>query len=152
MKLTISGLLLIVLAASSSAADKPDFSGVWKLNAAKSDYGPMPPPELFTRTIQHSEPVIIIIEEQKGPGTIPSSTRKMKTDGRPVEQTVNGVSAKYFAKWEGASLVTVTTIESRGVSSEDKMSLSPDGKLMTSMVEFETPQGTLAVRIAFDRQ
>jgi hypothetical protein len=41
--LTIS-LVAAGLATAAMAADKPNFSGDWKLNAAKSTLGPMPRP------------------------------------------------------------------------------------------------------------
>ena len=38
------------------AADKPDFSGKWKLNTEKSDFGPMPKPEKADYVIAHKDP------------------------------------------------------------------------------------------------
>ena len=35
----------------ASAAEKPNFTGSWKLNASKSDFGPVPPPEKLEQTI-----------------------------------------------------------------------------------------------------
>jgi hypothetical protein len=36
------------------AQAKTDFSGTWKLNASKSDFGPMPPPDTRTDKITTS--------------------------------------------------------------------------------------------------
>lgn len=51
MNLTISrranrraGVLWCLLAGSPAAQAKPDFSGDWKLNTSKSEFGPIPPP------------------------------------------------------------------------------------------------------------
>ena len=41
--LTFTLILLVGLACAAQA--KPNFTGDWKLNADKSDFGPLPPPE-----------------------------------------------------------------------------------------------------------
>jgi len=38
------------------AQAKPNFSGTWKLNAGKSNFGPMPAPETRTDKITHQDP------------------------------------------------------------------------------------------------
>ena len=71
MRLALTALVIVAFAGNVAAADKPNFSGQWKMNASKSDYGQIPPPESFTRKIEHVEPSIEIVEEQTGPGTTP---------------------------------------------------------------------------------
>ena len=60
----ILGLSLMALI--GAATDKPNFSGEWKMNAAKSNFGQLPPPGSFVRKIQHKDPSLSIIEEQIG--------------------------------------------------------------------------------------
>ena len=61
MKSVSKALLIIAgLASMAFAADKPNFSGDWKLNAAKSNFGPIPPPTSYTRKIAHAEPTRIV--------------------------------------------------------------------------------------------
>jgi hypothetical protein len=40
---------LTILAGTVAAADKPNFSGDWKMNAAKSNFGPIPGPSSIVR-------------------------------------------------------------------------------------------------------
>src|SRR5687768_3835638 len=92
-RFTMRHLLIVTLLAlfgAASAADKPNFSGVWKMNLDKSAYGPVPPPLTFVRTVQHADPSITILEEQTGPGATPSTTRSMKTDGKPISAEISG--------------------------------------------------------------
>jgi hypothetical protein len=50
-------LALLTLALGLVQAQaKTDFSGTWKLNAGKSDFGPMPPPDSMTEKITHADP------------------------------------------------------------------------------------------------
>ena len=50
-------LTLLTLALGLVQAQaKTDFSGTWKLNTGKSDFGPMPPPDSMTQKITHQDP------------------------------------------------------------------------------------------------
>jgi hypothetical protein len=52
-KITI--LLFLTVFAGLSLA-KPNFTGQWKMDAGKSDFGQFPAPEKFERKITHNEP------------------------------------------------------------------------------------------------
>ncbi len=45
-----------VCALQLTAADKPNFSGSWTLNADKSDFGPMPKPQRIDYVMVHKDP------------------------------------------------------------------------------------------------
>ncbi|HTE40261.1 MAG TPA: hypothetical protein VK629_05505 [Steroidobacteraceae bacterium] len=152
MKAFMMAMALMVFAGSAVAADKPNFSGIWKMDPAKSAYGQVPPPELFVRRIEHAEPMITIVEEQRGVGTTPETSRKMKTDGTPTVETINGAALKLTAVWEGSTLFAQTAIESFGVAFKDRMSLSADGKTLTSVVKIDSAQGAVELKIVFERQ
>lgn len=152
MKYLVSVLMMFALAGYALAADKPNFSGNWKMNASKSDYGAIPAPESFTRQIDHKEPSIKIVEEQTGPNTTPTSTRAMTTDGKINQVDIGGAPVSLSATWEGNKLTAVTAIDSVGVKFKDTMSLSADGKQLTSNVAIESAQGNAEIKVVFDRQ
>ena len=55
--LRLFGLALLALAVGLVQAQaKSDFSGTWKINAGKTDFGPMPPPDSMTEKITHADP------------------------------------------------------------------------------------------------
>ena len=61
MKTLLSTLFVIAAAANmAAAADKPDFSGDWKMDTDKSVFGPLPPPTSMTRKIDHKDPAITV--------------------------------------------------------------------------------------------
>lgn len=148
----LAALTIMTFIGTAAAADKPNFSGQWTMNVSKSDYGQLPPPQSFARKIEHAEPSITIVEEQTGPNTTPTSTRKMKTDGQAAVDNINGADVKLTATWEATALVATTAIESFGVTFKDKMSLSEDGKTLTSVVDVESGQGNAVLKIVFDKQ
>lgn len=151
----LCGLLAITLtlaAASTSAQQKPNFSGNWKMNQVKSDFGPAPAPDTFTRKIVHAEPSITIDEVQGSPLGEQATSRKMTTDGKEGTFEVSGAQVKATAKWDGDALVVVSSVPAIGISYNDRMSLSPDGKLLTSVVKLESPDGALDIKVVFEKQ
>jgi hypothetical protein len=141
-----------VVASAATVSKKPDFSGEWKMNAAKSNYGQIPAPASFVRNITHAEPNLTIVEIQSGGGSDGTITRKMTTDGKPTSMDINGTPVACSAAWDGTSLIATTAIDSAGVTFKDKMSLSDEGKTLTSVVKITSAQGEGEITIAFDRQ
>src|ERR1043166_1653675 len=106
----LMGVILVLSAASqdkqnTAAPVKPNYSGTWKLNLAKSDYGPVPAPERQMYTIEHKEPSIKISVEQKGGarGDI-KFTRDLTTDGKEVAAIPESLGSKSAASWDGEEI------------------------------------------------
>jgi len=145
-------VLSIAITAGGQAPAKPNFSGEWKFNAAKSDFGVLPPPSSIRRTITHAEPNLTMVEDQRSDMGDASTTRKYVTDGTAITFTSQGFEVNSSATWDGAALVIVSKVESQGLSFKDNMTLSPDGKMLISSVHISSPQGDLDIMIAFDKQ
>jgi hypothetical protein len=129
----------------------PNFSGQWKMSAAKSDFGQLPPPTSFVRKIVQAGSSISIVEEQSAGGANSTTTRKLTTDGKAAPLELNGMAAACSAAWAGTDLVATTAMDSAGLRFTDKMSLSADRKTLTSKVHIATPQGEVDVTVVFDR-
>jgi len=136
----------------TATSDKPNFSGEWTMNVAKSNFGQVPPPAKFVRKIRHSEPSLTVIEEQTAGGRDSTTTRKITTDGKSVTLELNGAPALCSSVWDGTDIVATTTLDSVGLKFTDRMSLSSDGKVLTSKVQIASPQGDGELIIVFDRQ
>lgn len=74
------------------------------------------------------------------------------TDGTETTFTVNGAEVKGAASWTERTLVVVSTVDTMGLSFNDNMSLSADGKTHTSVVRINSAQGDLDLTVVFDRQ
>lgn len=151
-RLLILALSMIALIGTAGAADKPNFSGEWKMNAAKSSFGQLPAPSSFVRKIQHADPSLAIIEEQSAGGGQSTTARRLTTDGKSTTLELNGMAAMCSAVWEGPEIVATTAMDSAGLKFTDRMALSADGKVLTSKVKIATPQGDADLVIVFDRQ
>ncbi|MBI4891556.1 MAG: hypothetical protein HY821_13100 [Acidobacteria bacterium] len=149
-------LTLAALAATLCfAADKPNYSGLWKINAAKSDFGPMPQgPDKFERTIDHKDPAIKITTVQSMGGNERTVTVEYTINGQ--EQTVKTQMGEYKAipAWKDNILEVSAKREMQGmeIKSVEKWTLSPDGKVLTVQTSLSTPQGDFAMKFVLDKQ
>ena len=145
------GLLLCCL--TLVAADKPDFSGNWKLNVDKSDFGPMPKPEKADYTIVHKDPEMNVKSVAVGSMGEMTNEVKILTDGTEFTNTVRGQEVKGTAKWDGKTLVVTQKLEIQGtaITFIQKWTLSDDGKSIVQEVNISTPQGEVAQKAILDK-
>jgi hypothetical protein len=150
--------VIAVLAATSLfGQSKPDFSGTWKLNKAKSELGMMADriPEDFAVKIDHKEPEIKIAQPGMRGGTQES---KVTTDGKAAESTsetpMGEVKSKAVAKWDGAALILDVSREIGGqtMSQSDRWTLAPDGKTLTIARKMTSPMGEMAITQVLEKQ
>ena len=145
-------LACTVLSATAAAADKPNFTGVWTMNAAKSNFGGGPAPDSMDRKISHAEPALFIDEEQLTALGVQKTARKYTTDGTAMAFESQGTQVTSSAVWEGNTLIVVSKVTAIGVQFTDKMTLSEDGNTLTSAVRIDSAQGGVDLKVVFDRK
>ena len=159
-RIVISALVatVLVMQGVALAQSRPDFSGAWTLDTAKSD----PPPQgrgggggggrgggVASVTITQNPTMLTI---QQGPQTL-----QYKLDGSTSSNEVAGrggtTTAISKARWDGAKLVIETTREIQGFSltTTDVRSLSSDGKEMTVNTTTSTPQGDVNRKVVYSK-
>ena len=163
LQILMGPLLGVMLALSAAAQDKPNtpatvkpnYSGTWKLNLAKSDYGPVPAPESQVSTIEHKEPSIKITVEQKGGARGDSKfILDLTTDNKEVAATPESMGSKSAARWEGDVLVIKTNTQYQGspITIESKYTLSKDGKTLTIAAHIVGSFGEVDTTAVYDKQ
>jgi hypothetical protein len=137
-------LAMTATAALCAAADAPNFSGDWTVDATKSDFGPMPPPSTMTLKVEHSDPALTVTDVRTGGAQGDSSVvSKYSTDGKETTNEMMGAATKSTAKWDGKALLIATSADFQGmaITINMKFSLSDDGKVLTDAWHLVTPQG-----------
>ena len=155
MKRTCLALFVCLLLCSLTAlaADKPDFSGNWKLNVEKSDFGPMPKPDKGDFVITHKDPEMNIKSTLVTQMGEMSNEVKILTDGREFTNTIAGQEVKGTAKWDGAALIVTQKLEMQGnaITFIQQWTISDDGKTITRKVTIQAPQGETTQTSILDR-
>jgi hypothetical protein len=140
--------------AASEAQAATNFSGEWKMNPGKSDFGPVPAPELLTRTIKHDDPLLEISTHQKGAQGESTTQLKYTTDGKECINKLPTGDAKGTAKWQGDNLVVESVREVQGnqIKAKETWTLSGGGKVLTILNHFSVPQGEFDLKYVFEKQ
>jgi hypothetical protein len=128
------GLTFLILTASLAfAADKPNFSGNWEMDASKSDFGGSPLPDSFKRKIEHKEPSLILTDEQTSAQGTEKVVRSYSTDGKEIGYQWMGGDVKSTAHWDGNTMVIVGKVDVGGtdITVSGTLTLSADGKTLT---------------------
>jgi hypothetical protein len=139
------------------ADTKPDFSGEWKLNIDKSNFGPIPPPESETWTIEHADPSLTVKSVRVGGIADGTNELKYSTDGKESVNTVktpNGdLTIKSTMSWEGNALFIKSSFDIQGmdIHSEEHWELSDNSKIMTVNRKIITPQGDFEASQVYEK-
>ena len=151
-------LFVLAPTRAGSAQDLPNFSGKWSLDVAKSDFGPMPPPESMTYAIDHKEPALKIVTTQKGQQGETTNERNVTTDGKDnvnkLRMPMGETDVKSTTKWAEKTLTTAFKLDMQGMALDivESWKLSDDGKVLTVLREIGTDQGNFAVTTVFNKQ
>lgn len=146
--------IALFLALSTFVFAKPNFTGEWKMNAAKSEWGPVPAPDKYIRTIKHDDPNMEIKTVQAGAQGEISTETKYTTDGKEFTTKTRVGEVKGTAKWDGDVLVVDSkrSIQGTEVTQTDRWSLEDSGKAMKLASKIQTPQGEFEVTIYLEKQ
>jgi hypothetical protein len=152
-KAIIAALSVTAFATSMFAQTKPNFSGTWKLNVAKSDFGPLPAPDSRTDVITHNEPTIKVDVDSKGGQGDFAGTINYTTDGKEATNKMGPRDVKSTLAWDGSHLVVNSklSINDAEITVKTVWMLSDDGKTLTQDGHITSPMGELDTKQVFDR-
>jgi hypothetical protein len=120
-------LTLALNMALLSAQSKPNFTGTWELNAAKSDMGGAPVTKISVQ-IDHHDPILTYTAKGTADGQEFEETETLATDGKPGHDSHgNAVTTR----WDDATLVSEFTTADGHPLYKAWLTLSADGKTAT---------------------
>ncbi|HTT64935.1 MAG TPA: hypothetical protein VMG35_23955 [Bryobacteraceae bacterium] len=136
------------------AQAKSDFSGTWKANMTKSDFGPMPPPDTLVEKIMHEDPSLKVNVAQTGGTGDMNFDMVYTTDGKECVNSPGGNEWKTTINWDGDDLVADTkgTFGDFDFTAKDRWILSDAGKTLTVQRHVTSSMGEADMKLVFDKQ
>jgi hypothetical protein len=132
------------------AQSKPNVSGTWKMNAAKSKFE-RGGPKAITIKLDHQDSTlreVVTITNDQGEQTLNFT---YTLDGKESSQQLEGQQIKATAKWEGEFLI-IEFKDDRGFNFLRKITVSGDGKTMTIDVKQSDPNGASNDTVILEKQ
>jgi len=149
-------MAIVLIASQCLAADTPNFSGIWKMDPARSDFGPQTPPESAEYVVRHVGATISFNYTQDG--------KTMRVDLIPDnEERISSTTAETAvwtkSYWSGSVLVIESRERQRfgtqagtGIGWTSRWSLSPDGKELLIEKKLHTSDGEFTQKVVFVKQ
>jgi hypothetical protein len=145
--------LLLLTALIAPAQQRPDFSGAWKLNAAKSSFDKQPAPKHLSFVIEHRDPRLTQFVSHGEPEGRQMAPAIYVTDGTEGSNTVMGNPLKYTAKWGGTTLTVITwgSFGKNEMKLTDQWSLVDEGRTLIILRHYEGQGGPQDQKLVLDR-
>jgi hypothetical protein len=158
MKSVGHGMILMLVAGLGTAlAGRPNYSGEWKLNTDKSDFGMAPAVSNRTDKIVHKDPSLQITRAQTTPAGAGTSEYTCTTDGKECTVSITGAAIKLSGasfKWVDDALI----FDGKGIynggdlSIHEKWGLSPDGRTITIQRHLTVTVGEADQTLVLEKQ
>ncbi len=136
----ISALLL-----ATALFAEPNFTGAWRMDPQRSNFGEMPLPSKLVSRIEHKGASIRVVTDQSGGGAPGRADYKYTTDGKESINKIKSNELKTVGRWQGSSLMLTHTLNFQGsetLTMEDEWRLDEGGALV-QIRKMKTPQGVL---------
>jgi hypothetical protein len=158
MRLSLrSATLLAILGAAFCAGPaysqaKPNFTGTWKLNLKKSDFGTDPGPDSLVAKVEHKNNVFKYSASGTANGQDFQEEAEVPIDGKE-HPGPNGFPGTMMVKWDGQTLAFDLKMDDGTVVQQGTFKLSADGKVITREVHGKSQDGTETKRVeVYDKQ
>jgi hypothetical protein len=156
-------LCLSAVAAGDGKKKHPDFSGTWRIDRAKSDFGGFEDKPLAkadsTLVVEHRDPELKIKRTLSLNGQEEVKEFAYYTDGRgETNQATLGVGeVKSKTRWDGDKVVAEAKITRRGqggpytLNVTQKWQVSSDGKTLTNTTNISNEMGAQQLKLVYRR-
>lgn len=145
---------LLALVAAMPAAAKPNFTGEWKMNISKSDFGGMPGPDSASNTVAHQDPQLKLKVKQSGERGEFEMDLNYTTDGKECINEIGGNPLKTVLKWDGEVLIieTKASFDGNEFSMQDKWQVSEGGKILIISRHMSSGMGEGDQKLVYEKQ
>lgn len=146
---------LAVSTSAAGAAQKPDFSGSWKMDPRRSRFGRMTTPEAMTLRVEHHDPQLEQTTVMMAAGGAEDVSRMLfHTEGIETSNTFQGMKVRSTARWDGQTLVLESRPPSGGkeVVFRSRWRISADRSVLTMEVKMIGGTEDAGQEIVFTRE
>lgn len=148
-------IVFVINASAQSPANKPDFSGRWRMLKDKSEFSGFKTPDVITRTVEQHGIIMNVHTVQTVGDKTSIADVSYNLDGTPTENIVNGRDAESKTYWDGSVLVVRTNMKTASGDPElieDRWALSEDKQTLTTTSHIETDKGGVDMTLVCSRQ
>lgn len=151
----LAGIFLMGALAQAQTADKPDFSGRWRMVKDKSNFAGFKMPDVIVRAIEQHGVIMNVHTVQTVGQKTSIADISYSIDGAVTQNVINGRDSESRTYWDGPVLVVKTTMTtSKGGPEliEDRWSLSGDKQTLTIASHIETDKGGADISLVCARE
>jgi hypothetical protein len=136
------------------AADHPNFTGTWKMDGDRSDFGQIPKPANFVRKVEHDDPKVHVVTTFTTPNGEAVTDVRYTTDGKENLNTVRGGEWTSTMLWDGTSLdlTSKRMLNGSEVSTKERWTLTSKGKVLTVVNKTTTPQAEITFTVVLNKE
>jgi hypothetical protein len=156
--LPVACVVLLLAAVTRAQDNRPNFSGTWNLDVAKSDFGGAPAPESIVHVMEHKDPNLKVTSTQKNQQGELTNVRTLTTDGKEninkMRTMAGDQDVKSTSTWNGRKLANAMTLDIQGNAIEinEVWDLSEDGKILNVVRDIKTGQGDFHQTYVYNKQ
>ena len=150
----LSVLSLLFAVSPLQAQSKPDFSGTWRVNLEKSDFGSLSRPTGLINKIVHREPNIELTMTEISASGETVTKAHFTTDGKENSNSSRGNTVRSRQWWDGNVLVAEAqgTFAGAQFTGKSRWTLSSDGKVLTIERDLTNVRGETHQKLLLERQ
>lgn len=144
-----------ICAALALAGGRPNFSGTWKQNAARSDFNGLPAPISVVDIITHQEPWLHLTQTVVGPhGDSTTSEHDFSTDNKERAGKPRNYTERSTVRWDGNALVFISRRDYNGreMTIRERWTVSADGSSLVKERVSPSPKGEIRQTFVLERQ
>jgi len=135
---------------------KPNFTGKWVLDVAKSEFGGLPIPDSRTDVVDHQDPKLKVTIHTKGPASRGERVADLNytTDGKENTNKVRDTETKSRTRWDGKRLIIEGKAEMQGdpVELKEVWELMEGGKVRLLIREVKNPDDRANQKLIFHKE
>jgi len=163
--LVLSSAIASSLFAASQAvprpAGHPNLNGTWTLNASKSDFGQVPPPQRQTESILQAGEEFAIAVTLEREETKQHYTLRFRSGGEAMPLAAGSFPedapfriVRVKGEWDGPTLVVTEKVSYQGSDGTltARYTLSGGGKILTKQTHVSMSEGEFDTRTVYDKQ